>query len=133
MITLQNMLNFPSLLSARNDSWKPLRPEIMSVKKVNDDTTIVTGKTGKHIQKIEISGGKTTLASPVKVNCTCESFKFEFAYAVNKYEGLLNPGRFETSLSKPPKEKNKFSKPSGCKHIIAFSRLLTKRITTLRI
>ena len=75
---------------------------------------------------MEIQDEIIHLNSPVKVFCTCESFKYEFANAVFRAGSLLKSVNFVRSIISRPKEKNQYNVPSGCKHIVALARQVIK-------
>jgi len=126
---LQNFLQFPSLFTARQDSWKPLRPRLEQREKKQkgkDNIIVLRGSTGDYEQFIELTADTIELSSPAKISCTCPSFKFEFAFALNKNEALYMPENFTESIQNPPKKKNLYKIPTACKHIIAFARFIDK-------
>jgi len=126
---LQNFLQFPSIFVSRQDSWKPLRPRLEQREKVEkgkQKSIILKGRTGEYEQVIEVIDEKIRLASEVKISCTCPSFKFEFAFALNKSQALHMPENFIESTQQVPKKKNIYKIPTGCKHIIAFARFIDK-------
>jgi hypothetical protein len=90
------------------------------------ETIIIHASTDKYQQEIEIQDKVIHLNSPVKVFCTCESFKYEFANAVFRAGSLLKSINFVRSIISRPKEKNQYNVPSGCKHIVALARQVIK-------
>ena len=122
MIILNDLLNFPSYYRDRRDSLYGLTPVITNFKETND-SCLFEGKVGKYDIVLECMSKNITLKTPVKVSCTCPSFKFEFAAVINRKQGLYDKGNFFVSL---PKEKNKFNIISGCKHIISFANYVLK-------
>ena len=65
-----------------------------------------------------------TPESQIVCDCTCQSFKFEFAKIVADNEGLLRPlGYYNIK----PKQKNKFNHLTGCKHLVALARFIFHR------
>lgn len=69
----------------------------------------------------------------VKVNCSCPSFKFEFAHVLNKKKALYNPGDvYKVSILKIPKEKNQKQVVMACKHVIAASRTILKQLDKIQ-
>ncbi len=90
------------------------------------DKIIIHASTDKYQQEMEIQDEIIHLNSPVKVFCTCESFKYEFANAVFRAGSLLKSVNFVRSIISRPKEKNQYNVPSGCKHIVALARQVIK-------
>ena len=90
------------------------------------DKIIIHASTDKYQQEMEIQDEIIHLNSPVKVFCTCESFKYEFANAVFRAGSLLKSINFVRSIISRPKEKNQYNVPSGCKHIVALARQVIK-------
>jgi len=93
---------------------------------VIDNKIIIHASTDKYQQEIEIQDEVIHLNSPVKVFCSCESFKYEFANAVFRAGCLLRSINFIRSIISRPKEKNQYNIPSGCKHIVALARQAIK-------
>lgn len=126
MLRFSEILKFPISYSERNNKVDSTNWKVDYVTK-NDKKIIFKGSNGSHtviIEFISFNEGKDiNLTTPVKVFCDCESFKFEFAYACDKKEGLLNQSMF---FPKPPKEKNSFLIATGCKHIIGFAQFINK-------
>lgn len=123
MIILNDLLNFPSFYRDRRQSLEGLIPTITNFKEL-DTSYLFEGKVGKYNVAIEfIKKEPITLKSPVRVECSCASFKYEFAAVLFRNRGLYNRENFFVSL---PKEKNKFSIISGCKHIISFANYVLK-------
>lgn len=57
--------------------------------------------------------------SKVKVVCTCEDFKYRWAYVLWTKDALLNPKEFQLT---PPEKTNPDEKMNACKHIHAFMK-----------
>jgi hypothetical protein len=82
-------------------------------------------------QSFMFEGPISSDESDVKVNCTCASFKFEFAHVLNKRSALLNPDQFKMSILKVPKERNQRQVVMTCKHLIAASKILLKQLNSI--
>ena len=59
--------------------------------------------------------------SNIKVACTCEDFKFRWAYVLYQQGALLNPKTFQLT---PPDKTNPQGKMNACKHIHTFIKKL---------
>ncbi|MDD4081839.1 MAG: SWIM zinc finger family protein [Sphaerochaetaceae bacterium] len=122
MLTLGYFSKFPALFKDREKLAKLVVFKDISVDKIKDNVILITGKTDKYEQEIEILNSKITLKSECKIFCSCESFKYEFANSVFKNGSLRRPISFIKSIIKRPKHKNEHNTPSGCKHIVALIR-----------
>ncbi len=125
MLTLGYISKFPAAYKDREKSVKDvvftdIRQDLA------DKKIIIHARTNKYQQEMEIQGETIHLKSPVKVSCSCESFKFEFSHAIFRAGSLLNSIYFIRSIIQRPKEKNPYNTPSGCKHIVALSRQVIK-------
>jgi hypothetical protein len=127
MLTLGYFSKFPAKFKNREELVKPIIFEKINVERSADSKRIIiTGKTDKYEQEIEIFDSHFTLKSECKVFCNCESFKYEFANSLFKSGSLRRPISFIRSIIKRPKQKNEYNIPSGCKHIIALIRQAIK-------
>ena len=78
----------------------------------------VNKKTGKAYNvDIELNTPKMELDSNCKVSCTCEDFKFRWAYVLWQQDALLHP---KTFILTPPEKTNPNETLNACKHIHAF-------------
>jgi hypothetical protein len=125
MLTLGYFTKFPAIYKEREKLVPTVDLKNISVSQ-DEDKIIVTSNTGNYEQTIEIYDKTINLKSPVKVACTCESFKYEFAYSIYKDGSLIGALHFFRSIIQRPKEKNKYNIASGCKHLIALSRQCLK-------
>ena len=127
MLTLGYFSKFPAAYKDREKSissvnFNNISPELDSENK----KIIIKASTDKYQQELEIYDELIHLNSPVKVFCSCESFKYEFANSVFKAGSLLKPISFVRSIVSRPKEKNQHNIPCGCKHLVALCRQVTK-------
>ena len=60
---------------------------------------------------------KLAANSKVRVACTCDDFKFRWAYILYQRGALLHPNRF---VLEPPKITNPNMEINACKHIHTF-------------
>jgi len=124
-LTLGYFSKFPAAYKDREKSIGEVRFNNIH-QDIIKDKIIIHASTDKYQQEIEIQDEVIHLNSPVKVFCTCESFKYEFANAVFKAGSLLKSISFVRSIISRPKEKNQYNVPSGCKHIVALARQTIK-------
>ena len=62
---------------------------------------------------------------PIKVFCSCPDFRYTFAYVLNNRGALLYKERFPKIFFEiPPKHRNPYQIPWGCKHIFTITNLL---------
>ena len=125
MLKFKNILSLPSYLKDRIDKVKILTPNITNIKK-EDNSIIISGVTNRHNQTIIFLDKEITYNTYVKVDCDCESFRFEFAYIIN--DSLINPRSYPKV---PPKNKNPKGVKGVCKHIIALANLIDKKKTSI--
>ena len=130
-ITFKMFLNFPAAYNERNITIPSLKTNtfIMDTKIDNNILTII-GKVGNHNQVFELSKSKTLLNSEVKLYCSCESFKYEFYYALLKHGAIPKQYThiFESNNNLlSPKKKNIHNIVSGCKHIISLANEINKQ------
>ena len=122
----QNLLNYPAYYKKRYQNLDSILMYNFDYK-IIDDKIVAECKANTHNVLLIVQGTKITLDSRIFVDCSCESFKFEFAFAINQSNGLVYPGNYVTLTSKRPSgasKKNIFSYPTGCKHLIKLARML---------
>jgi len=124
-LTLGYFSKFPAAYKDREKSIGEVRFNNIH-QNIIKDKIIIHANTDKYQQEMEIQDEILHLNSPVKVFCTCESFKYEFANAVFRAGSLLKATSFVRSIISRPKEKNQYNVPSGCKHIVALARQIIK-------
>jgi hypothetical protein len=124
-LTLGYFSKFPAAYKDREKSIGEVRFNNIH-QDIIKDKIIIHASTDKYQQEMEIQDEIIHLNSPVKVFCTCESFKYEFANAVFRAGSLLKSVKFVRSIISRPKEKNQYNVPSGCKHIVALARQVIK-------
>ncbi|HOD61966.1 MAG TPA: hypothetical protein PKG96_07690 [Bacilli bacterium] len=124
-LTLGYFSKFPAAYKDREKSIGEVRFNNIH-QDIIKDKIIIHASTDKYQQEMEIQDEIIHLNSPVKVFCTCESFKYEFANAVFRAGSLLKSINFVRSIISRPKEKNQYNVPSGCKHIVALARQVIK-------
>ena len=99
--------------------------DTMITRKVNDFDYKVNGvavnkKSGKGYNiTIMMDTKELTMDSNVKVVCTCEDFKYRWAYVLYTKDALLNPKTFQLT---PPEKTNPNEVMNACKHIHAFMK-----------
>jgi len=125
MLRFRDLMQFPSFYSKRQNTIRQTEINIVNVNK-QENFVEIEGKSKDYKQTIRVIGQQIISNSAVQINCTCQSFKFEFAHALLKHESLLNPEKFGTELLKKPSKKNTYLVPSGCKHIIALATNFNK-------
>lgn len=95
-----------------------IKPEMMNepVEFVTKNNNMVIATThGKTVQIKNLNSSQGWVPNtPVKVDCTCDDFKYRRAYVLWKHGALLYP---ENYLLEPPKKTNPGMVVSGCKHI----------------
>jgi effector-binding domain-containing protein len=130
MITFNDILKFPAQYSKRENSIQKVNMQLADVQDSDEILNIggiCSSQTGQYAQKIEIhkNSKDINLQNPVKLLCSCESFKYEFSGSLLKIESLLESEFFEYAIRMhKPKKKNIYQIPSGCKHIIALARFI---------
>ena len=124
-LTLGYFSKFPAAYKDREKSIGEVRFNNIH-QDIIKDKIIIHASTDKYQQEMEIQDEIIHLNSSVKVFCTCESFKYEFANAVFRAGSLLKSVNFVRSIISRPKEKNQYNVPSGCKHIVALARQVIK-------
>ena len=79
---------------------------------------VVNKKSGKAYNvEIHMNTEELSATSKVKVACTCDDFKFRWAYALDQKGALLNPKKFRLD---PPTKTNPDESVNACKHIHTF-------------
>jgi len=134
-------MNFPSAYKTREDKIKVLKPNIIKVV-LKDNNIFIYGNTNSHKQIIlfylentiipngSILSSIVNIDTPIKVECDCQSFKYEFEYVLGN-DNLVYPRNF--NMNSGPREKNPLYIKSGCKHIIALGRYIDKNKHTINI
>lgn len=118
-IQLNDLLYFPSIFKGRDRSWKVLKPKVTSIKIIDDYIEII-GNCNNHTQTIFLFNDVIDFSKSIRISCTCESFKYEFARELYLNDSLiLDYPDLDNKLIQAPKEKNIHKKVTGCKHIIA--------------
>jgi len=79
---------------------------------------VINKKSGKAYNiDIHMDTEKMTAQSKVKVACSCDDFKYRWAYTLHQKGSLLNPKSF---VLEPPKITNPDGNVNACKHIHTF-------------
>ena len=115
------ILNPPTYYSNRQDSIREIK--FTQVKQsIESDLLTIIGftKYESKIQFIKSDISKIDIKTEILVDCTCPSFKFEFAFANKKW--LIFPEKYILTL--PPKEKNPYRLMGVCKHLYALGRYI---------
>jgi len=105
MLTLGYFSKFPAAYKDREKSVKNVIFTNIQRDVTDDGKIIIHARTDKYQQEMEIQDNTIHLKSPVKVFCSCESFKFEFSHAIFRAGSLLNAIHFIRSIIQRPKEK----------------------------
>ena len=128
MLNFGNFLFFPEKYKNRTPSTKNL--SFQNFQFHYNPTTqsvwffaVINGKYDVDIS-LKLAGQDFSMSTPCKVNCTCESFTYEFMHALYLNDGLLKPESYHPNMLKKPSKKNTFNIPSGCKHIVFFANQL---------
>ena len=126
MLNFGNFLFFPARYRDRNTIIGENR-----VQKVTYDFDVFEGTNGKltfsailnekYQTSVAIYGNAFTIATPCKVSCTCQSFMYEFAYAIDAQQSLMESYRLGV---RRPSKKNTENIPCGCKHIVTLCQYL---------
>jgi len=104
-------------------SKEPKDLNTMVTRKVESRDFIVRGtcvnkKSGKAYNiDIHMDTEEMLPTSKIKVACSCDDFKFRWAYVLSQKGALLNPKNF---VLEPPKKTNPDQVMNACKHIHAF-------------
>ena len=125
-LTLGYFSKFPAAYKEREKLVNDVIFTEITYNKSEDQKILVNSRTNKYFQEMEIEGETINLHANVKVFCSCESFKYEFANSIFKSGSLKRPISFIRSIISRPKQKNEHNIPSGCKHIVALSRKIIK-------
>ncbi len=123
MVEFRQLLTFPGVYFKRMISVTNIKNiKINNIEKNNDNIKIMA-TVNKHDVEIHFHDTQIKQNTPVSVVCTCESFKFEFAYTMNQQTSLIGAKHF---ILDSPKKKNTNNIISGCKHIIALAIYIQK-------
>ena len=134
MLKFTDLMRFPGQFAKRESSIYQINIELAKA----DDTPqkiifgSITQSKQQHGQKIEAVkiDGKLSLQSPVQIQCSCQSFKYEFAGPLLRIDSLLEKEYYEYAIKmNKPKKKNVNQLAGGCKHIIKLSRLIWSKQT----
>lgn len=132
MKTIGYFSKFPAIFKDREKTVKDIIFVNINTT-MHDNNIVIHASTNKYQQELEIHDKTIHINSPVKIFCSCESFKFEFANSVFKTGSLLNQLDLLKSIVTRPKEKNQHNIPSGCKHIVALIRQILKSKTIIKL
>lgn len=127
MLVLRNLILLPSFYRDRIQKVKSVRLSNIVFQQQDEGILISCNANDKYTCNLFLFGKKININSKIKVNCDCESFKYEFAYTLNKHNALLDNEMFIKYITKPPRKKNRYLIPTACKHIIALSHDIFKR------
>lgn len=126
MLTFRNILNFPSFYRKRQNSVDKIRNVMIRRTYLDENKLTIEGSINNHTPIIQFNEKNVDMNNTVSVSCTCQSFNFEFARVLFDHNSLYRPEIFTKAINKVPKEKNPFSVPSACKHVIALARFVNK-------
>jgi len=113
------MINIKKLIQPPKDFFD------MVARKGKDDKFHISGivinkkSTKGYNVEIEMDTEHLTPDSNLKVSCTCDDFKFRWAYVLYEQDALLNP---KTFVLEPPKKTNPKGNTNACKHIHTFMK-----------
>ena len=116
---LKNIIVVPAKYKNREDKIRELI--LTNVKYIFDypDLTI-SGIINQHMPTVKfLQPNHIDLNSNILIDCSCESFKYEFAYP-NK-DNLIYPNKY---IDKKPTQKNIYLIQGACKHIYALGRYI---------
>ncbi len=136
MLKFTDIMRFPGQFSKREALIPNVNIELAHVEDSPDKLSIgsISTSSTEYAQKIEVNKikGKFELQSPIKVQCSCQSFQYEFAGPLLKVDGLLEREYFEYAIRMhKPKKKNPNQVLGVCKHLVKFSRLIWSRKTLM--
>lgn len=116
---LKNIIIIPPRYRNREDKINQLKiSEINYI--MESPNFIVSSIINKHVCVVKfLQPDHIDLNSSILIDCTCESFKYEFAYP-NK-EHLLFPEKY---IDKKPIKKNIYLLEGVCKHIYKLGRFI---------
>lgn len=116
---LKNILNPPAYFRDREKSIRQVK--IYNVQaKIEDNDLFIIGNINNHTTIIKLLNPKDIqISNNILIDCTCKSFKYEFAYP-NK-DDLLFPNNY---LDRPPRERNIHRITGVCKHLHALARYI---------
>lgn len=126
MVLFKQILSFPSHFKSRIQSLNDLKIFLTNIK--NNNKLIIESSCHNYNQAIEFNDNRFSPRTHVKIYCSCESFKFEFANVLATYDGLYNSDFF---IDNPSKIKNPYGIICGCKHIIALSQYIMKHLVSI--
>lgn len=135
MIELGKLTRFPAFFRYREKLVDSVELLNININQVEGEGILATSNSRSgHSQYIMIRDDKIGLKSLCKIYCTCESFKYDFAYALNKIDSLYIPSFIDKmkmfrSTIKRPRERNVYNIPSPCKHIVKLARYLIRTKT----
>ncbi len=130
MLTFTDIMRFPGQFAKRESLISNISIEIAHVQESPDKLSLGGISSTNYAQKIEIDkiNGKFELRSPIKVQCSCQSFQYEFAGPLLRVDGLIEKEYYEYSIRmNKPKKKNPNQVLGVCKHLVKFSRLVWSR------
>lgn len=120
---LSNIINYPAYYKDRIDKLKTVNLSDISFD--IKDKLIITALANRYRLIVRFEEDfEINHNSIIKVDCTCDSFKFEFANAIRASDGLLYPEKY---LEKPSRSRNIYQYVVGCKHLMALGRFLYNR------
>ena len=129
MIKFNNFLNFPTYYKNRQQRIIQVSVSIIDYQKTDNELFVQAIANNKYNVSVSITNLKS---KETKVNCTCDSFKYEFAKSLDKVDGLLNREYYvniwkKGYIRKTRRRSNPFNIPSGCKHVIATCRMIRRK------
>jgi hypothetical protein len=76
-----------------------------------------------------ISKNKNIVDFPCSVSCTCEDYRYKYAYANNdKQSGELGKDSLTKNNGQFPKQTNPYLRPGLCKHLASLKKYLSTKI-----
>ncbi len=125
---LTNILNFPAIYKDRAAKLKEISLHSLNIKiKPEENSIYITGEVNKYVTKIILKDLIIKPNTKILVDCTCDSFKYEFSRAINKDNSLINNLAYGLTLTNIPKSKNIYQHISGCKHLIYLGQYIFHR------
>ena len=73
--------------------------------------------------------GKSAIDMPCSVDCTCEDYRYKYAYANNDHEaGEMGTGALNKCNGNFPKQTNPYLRPGMCKHLLSLRNYLRTKL-----
>ena len=132
MLKFTDIMRFPGQFSKRESLIQKIDIKLADVQDSPEKISLggITTSSTEYVQKIEVEKikGQLDLQSSIQVQCSCQSFQYEFAGPLLRVDGLLGKEFFMYDILKhKPKKKNPNQVVGVCKHLVKFSRFIWSR------